>query len=503
MTKIINLKTIILSLSILIAVTAVVFYVVPQLMDDTPVAEACCGGEGGNGNDYNDYCNANPGMCGSTPTPKPPKCDFLTASPETLPYGGGSVNLSWGTTKATSVSISGIGSVSADGSTSVNVNSDRTFTLTATNADGSDTCTAHVEVEEPSMASCDLFTISPSNLPYGGGNVTLTWETTNATSVSINNGVGSVAADGSTVTSVSGTTTFTLTANGTNGSDNCTTHVTVEPPVHTPDPRCDYFTISDNDVEEGDEITLKWGTTNADEVYISNGVGYVSHDGEKDIRVYDDESWTLTVKKGNKEDTCHVSVDVDEDDDDNDPRPKCELTISDSKVNRGDKITLEWETSHADDIEIEDDNGKTIFDTDDYSSSKRKKYYDGEIDVIINRDTEFTLTARGDGGKRECDVDVEVEDDVTVYEKRDQPYVISLTQVPYTGFEAGPTLTFIFYALITLWALFVSYVLVIKRGSILGFSLYGAGATSAIREDEEYKKKVNQLVAKYAHRPWN
>ena len=46
--------------------------------------------------------------------------------------------------------------------------------------------------------------------------------------------------------------------------------------------------------------------------------------------------------------------------------------------------------------------------------------------------------------------------------------------MPNTGFDAGPTLTAIFYIVLTLWGLFVAYVLVVKRGrSKLAFTATG------------------------------
>lgn len=504
----------IIKLSVLAAVFAVTFGavtfvpVISEGVENTVFSTAtatafgssgCCGGGDFGGGDGPGEIFYNPPQ----PPYEPPEfnpayCDFLTASPTTLAHGGGNVTLSWGTTNATSVSIdNGVGSVAADGSTTVNVTDTTTFTLTAVGAGGNGSCTAKVTVDDaPEVAKCDFLNASDTSLPKGGANITLSWGTTNADSVSINNGIGTVAADGSTSVFVNSDTTFTLTATATGGSDSCSVTVNVENGNDVP--RCDYFTVSDDDVDEGDEVTLRWGTTNAKEVHINQGIGRVSNDGEEDVRVYDDTTFTLTVEgHDGSEDTCRVEVEVDEDDDDDDPRPRCELTVSDRKVHRGDVVTLEWETRYADDVVIEDDEGEEIFDSDDYS----RRYLDGEIDVRITRDTEFTLTARGDGGKRVCDVDVEVEDDdVTIFEKRDQPYVISLTQVPHTGFPAGPALTFIFYAILTLWALFVAYILVIKRSSVLGFSLYGATEAATLREDEEYKKKVAKLMDKYAHR---
>ena len=66
----------------------------------------------------------------------------------------------------------------------------------------------------------ESFTVSPSSVQYPGGPVTLSWSQKGATSISINNGGGTVtvpdnaiaATPGSMTVNVTGTTTFTLTA---------------------------------------------------------------------------------------------------------------------------------------------------------------------------------------------------------------------------------------------------------------------------------------------------
>jgi len=60
-----------------------------------------------------------------------------------------------------------------------------------------------------------------------GGTSTLTWSTTNATSVSIDQGIGTVAASGSMNVSPTQTTTYTLTATGSGATASATATVTV------------------------------------------------------------------------------------------------------------------------------------------------------------------------------------------------------------------------------------------------------------------------------------
>ena len=79
-----------------------------------------------------------------------------------------------------------------------------------------------------------------------------------------------------------------------------------------------------------------------------------------------------------------------------------------------------------------------IFDTNEVLSTEKDDYLDGSITLSPTRDTEYTLTAERGSKDRTCRVKVEIEDDIVIIETRDQqPLVagISLTAVPYTGFE--------------------------------------------------------------------
>ncbi|MCB9811742.1 DUF11 domain-containing protein [Candidatus Nomurabacteria bacterium] len=585
-----------------------------------------CGGSSSGSSDSGGNTSCISGPCAPTPPNPPqyqtPSCDSFTANGQsgTLTIqGAADVTLAWQTSNASAVSINqGIGSVPVDGSKTVNVASTKTFTLTASASnllgallDLKDTCTVKVIVEPQAPApSCDSFTASPSNLPYGGGNVTLTWETTNATNVSINQGIGAVTADGSTSVNVTGTKTFTLTASNTQGSDTCTAPVTVagqstdpaisiikrdasdkddnqtvakggtahfeivvtntgsenlknvvvtdpvEPncdrtignlavgasqtytcnstnvqndftnvanvtgqsvvdnqSVSDSDPTyvdvttsnnpvsCDSFTVSRTSVSKGTDVTLTWRTTGASSVSISNVGGSFAGDGSTVVNVDKDTTYVLTASNGNDSDSCQVSVDVESGGGGGGtPTPRCDLDVSDDKVAAGTKVTLSWDTSNTKEITLKDNHGNKIFSSDD------KDYMDGEIDVIVNEDTTFTLTAERGSKDRDCKVEVEVTDPkVTVYTKRDQPLVagIALTQVPYTGFEAGPALTAMFYILLTLWALYIAYVLIIRRDSVFGFSLPQPVDQVAVAQNEEFKKKVAMLAAKHSHQPWN
>jgi hypothetical protein len=71
------------------------------------------------------------------------------------------------------------------------------------------------------------FTASPASLPAGGGNTTLAWTVSGATSLSIDGGVGVVTGQGSKSVPIINAKTFTLTATNATGSSTATVNITV------------------------------------------------------------------------------------------------------------------------------------------------------------------------------------------------------------------------------------------------------------------------------------
>lgn len=86
----------------------------------------------------------------------------------------------------------------------------------------------------PPFPTITNFAVSPTLLS-GAANVTLTWATSSATTLSIDNGVGTVTGTSKVVT-VSATTTFTLTATNASGATQATATVTVTIPPPPPPP---------------------------------------------------------------------------------------------------------------------------------------------------------------------------------------------------------------------------------------------------------------------------
>lgn len=78
-------------------------------------------------------------------------------------------------------------------------------------------------------------TASPDAVDKGQSS-TLTWQTSNATDVTIDNGVGTVQANGTQSVTPTDSTTYTLTAKGAGGTQTATARVTVNAPPPPPAP---------------------------------------------------------------------------------------------------------------------------------------------------------------------------------------------------------------------------------------------------------------------------
>jgi hypothetical protein len=234
-----------------------------------------------------------------TQTQNPPTCS-LDVSQSSVTSGQG-VSLSWSTANATSVSITNLGSVNVSGSQVVYPYTTTTYVLTAYGNGGSTSCTRTVYIQSNSVIntpSCSLYA-NPTVTSYGGS-ATLVWNTSNAYSVSIDNGVGSVQANGSYVLSnITGTRTYTLTAYGNGGTRTCQTTVTANGNQgggsggggYAPAASCGMAVTRD----DMGGYTLAWYTQNA--LFSSiTGIGNVGPTGTYAITPAQTTTYTMTVR---------------------------------------------------------------------------------------------------------------------------------------------------------------------------------------------------------------
>lgn len=122
-----------------------------------------------------------------------------------------------------------------------------------------------------------------------GQTATLTWSTSNASTVTITPGVGTVAASGSTTVSPSTTTTYILTATGNSGST-----VTGSAVINVTPRVAPVFSTSLASIQSGQQATLTWNAPSATLVNISD-IGTFSAAGSTQVSPDKTTTYTLTA----------------------------------------------------------------------------------------------------------------------------------------------------------------------------------------------------------------
>jgi len=147
---------------------------------------------------------------------------------------------------------------------------------------------------------------SPSAISAGGA-ATLTWSTTNATSVSINQGIGTVGGSGSRTVSPSATVTYVVTATNSGGTAqaSATITVTAPPPVPTAS-----LSGSPDAITGGSSATLTWSTANATAVTIDQGIGSVSGSGSRVVSPTTTTTYTLSATNASGTVTAQRTITV-------------------------------------------------------------------------------------------------------------------------------------------------------------------------------------------------
>ena len=230
-----------------------------------------------------------------------------------------------------------------------------------------------------------------------GGSSTLSWDSTNANSVTIDQGVGSVPVDspqeGKTVTPLqpgaaetSKTTTYRFTAAGGGDPGTCSVTITVWRP-----PSVDRFSADLTTLRRQQTTRLSWATSHASSTTIDQGVGSVPVDSSEEVRSVSppqpstaetsrSTSYTLTASNpgytGADAASATVSVTVWN-------RPTVDsFTASPSTIDEGEDSGLKWTTTHATGVSIDQGVGPVAVDDET-----------GTTKVSPHQDTTYTLAA--------------------------------------------------------------------------------------------------------------
>ena len=160
--------------------------------------------------------------------------------------------------------------------------------------------------------------------------------------------------------------------------------------------------------------------------------------------------------------TCQTTITVTT------PGPACTITVSRSSINTGQSVTVSWTSVNATSGSITGGVGSV------------SPVSGGSIDLFPPSDTTYVGTFTGPNGTVSCQKTVTVAPtgcttncggglnppNVVLYKQpSNQPLAfISLSQIPYTGFDAGPALTMLFWLAIGLFSALIAYIVAGKRG---------------------------------------
>ncbi|MDX2511242.1 MAG: sugar-binding protein, partial [Desulfobacterales bacterium] len=185
----------------------------------------------------------------------------FNADPETVAMGE-STTLIWSSEYTYSCVIEpSSADVELDGSLIVSPSVTTTYTITATGTGGTTSSDVTVTVWQVPTIS---FSAEPGSILQGESTL-LSWATALADTVSIDQGIGIVANDGSMTVSPSETTIYTLTATGPGGSvsEQAAVEIQPTPPVG--------LVVSDTEIDYGESLTLSWSAEGYDTVFIKDG----------------------------------------------------------------------------------------------------------------------------------------------------------------------------------------------------------------------------------------
>ncbi|UCG11003.1 MAG: hypothetical protein JSU72_10540, partial [Deltaproteobacteria bacterium] len=236
------------------------------------------------------------------------------------------------------------------------------------------------EQPEPTVT----FSANPESIEVGQS-ATLSWSSTDADTVTIDQGIGEVNLEDSIPVSPTETTTYTITATGPSGTatDSATVSVTHPAPIVS------IFTTPTT-IIYGNSATLSWDSTHAESANIE-GIGAVPLTGSTPVSPTETTTYTITVTGPGGTATSSATVTVIY-------SPTVSLSATPETILYGESSTLSWTSTNADTLVIDHGIGAVAL-ADSHT-------------VTPLRTTTYTITASGAGGTASAQAVVTVKADV-------------------------------------------------------------------------------------------
>lgn len=306
----------------------------------------------------------------------PPSVD-LAAEPAAI-LQGEPCTLVWISTDAKSLSIdNGVGPVGATGTTTVRPDVTTTYTITASGACSTASRSVTVIVHKPPTVKID---VDPGSI-MAGQTARLSWSSTDADSLTIDQGIGSVVPIGSMPVAPSVTTTFTITATGPGGTASSSVRLNVNRPPQVT------LKAEPSAIIEGGTAMLAWTSEHAEAASLDNGIGAVEVNGSLPVSPSATTEYTINVKGPGGNASAAAIVNVLH-------RPTANITASPDTINEGESSTLTWSSTNADSVVLDQGIGPVPA--------------DGSMQVTPAGTTTYSIIAAGAGGTAQEAVTVQV-----------------------------------------------------------------------------------------------
>ncbi len=245
-------------------------------------------------------------------------------------------------------------------------------------------------VVEKTAAPTISVSASPTSITAGASS-TITWTTTNATNVTVDQGIGTVAANGSKTVSPTATTTYTITATGPGGTTTASVTVTVTAAGVVPTVS---ISVSPTSIDAGQLSTLTWSSSNATSVVVTptpsqEDVNVTPLSGSAAVTPPQTTTYTITATGAGGTATASATLTVVQ------VPPTIQFTATPTTISPGQSSKLTWSVTNATSLTIDNGVGAVAPDT-------------GYVTVSPGATTTYTATATGPGGTQTATVTVTV-----------------------------------------------------------------------------------------------